>query len=81
MYYKVRPSRDLPNDAFYQTNSKHFITCFDKNNTELCTRAPTITDDWVISLSEADMSNVFNLDNIRKAAGLTGIPSYSLRAY
>ena len=80
MDYKVRPSRDLPNDAFLPDELNAFYTCFDKNNTELCTRTPTIAEDWVISLSEADMSNVFNLGNIRKATGPTGIPRYLLRA-
>ena len=78
--YKEIPSRDLPDDASLPDKLNAVYARFDNNNTVPCVRAPTRLEDWVILLSEADMSKVFNQVNTRKAAGLDGIPGHILRA-
>ena len=45
---KEDPTVICPTMPLYQTNSLHFTS--DKNNTELCMRAPVDPEDWVISL-------------------------------
>jgi hypothetical protein len=81
MDYKGRPSHYLPNDASQPDELNAFYARFDNtNNTVLCVRAPTNPEDWVISLSKADVSKVFNQVNTRKATGPESIPGHVLRA-
>ena len=80
MDYKRRPSRDLPNDASLPDELNAFYARFDNNNTILCVKASTDPEDWVVSLSEANVSKVFTQVNTHKAAGPDGIPGCVLRA-
>ena len=73
--YKGRPSHDLSNDASLPDELNAFHARFDNNNTEPCTSAPTISEDW-ISPSKADVSKVLNMLNTYKARGTDRIPGY-----
>ena len=75
--YKGRPNRDLPHNASLPDEPN---TRFDNNNIVPGVRAVTDPEDWVISLSEADLRKVFKQVNIRKAAGPDGFPGCVLRA-
>jgi hypothetical protein len=59
-----------PTMSLFQTNSMHFIHAL---TITTCTVLAGHTDpeDWVISLSEGDVSKAFNQVNIRKASGQT----------
>ena len=47
---------------------------FEASNTEACMRAPAVLDDYVITLSVADVSKTFKQVNIHKAMGPDGLP-------
>ena len=67
--YKGRPSLDLPKNTSLPDELNAFYACFDNNNIVQGVRVATDPEDWVISLTEADVSKVFNQVNIRKVAG------------
>lgn len=78
--YKGRPNSDLPNDASLPDELNACYARFDNNNIDPDVRAVTDPEDWVISLSEADVRRVFNQVNTLKSAGPDGIPGSILRA-
>jgi hypothetical protein len=63
--YKGKPSLDLPKNASLPDELNAFYACFDNNNIVQGVRVVTDPEDWVISLTEADVSKVFNQVNIR----------------
>ena len=67
MDYKGRPSH-------YQSNNASLPDELNQINVEPYVRTSAEPEDWVVSLSQADLSKVCNLFNTRKAAGLDGIP-------
>jgi hypothetical protein len=44
-------------------------------------REPAVPDEYVITLSIADVSKIFKQVNIHKAAGQDGLPGHVLRAF
>lgn len=77
--YKGRFNHDLPNDASLPDELNAFYVHFD-NNIKPAVRAVTDPEDWVISLSEADVRRVFNQVNTCKAGSPNDIPGCVLRA-
>ena len=73
--YKGRPRHDL-----FQTNSMHFMHASTITK-PYCAWVLGDPEDWVISLSEADVSKVFSQVNTRKVAGTDGITGRILRAW
>jgi hypothetical protein len=74
MYYKGKPSRELPNDASLPDELNSFYARFEASNTEPCMRAPAVPDDCVISLSIANVSKTFKQVNIQKFVWPEGLP-------
>jgi hypothetical protein len=64
---KGTTNSDLRNDTCLPDNTMHFNALFDNNNIVPGVRAATDPDHRVISLSEANMSKVFNRVNTHKA--------------
>ena len=73
VHYGLDPAMICPTMPLYPDELNIFYACFNSNNTIQGVRYPTETEDWVISLSEADMSKVFHLVNTHKVAGPDGI--------
>jgi hypothetical protein len=67
--YKGKPRSELPSDASLPDEQNAFYAHFEASNTEVCTRAPTVPNICVITLSVADVSKSFKQVNTHKAAG------------
>ena len=78
--YKGKHSCELPSATSLPDELNHFYARFEASNTEACMRASTVPDDYVITLSVADVSKTFKQVNIHKAAGPDGLPGRVLRA-
>ena len=78
--HKGKHSRELPSDTSLPDELNYFYTCFEASNTEACIRASVVPDDYLISLSVADMSKTFKHVNIYKTAGPDGLPGHVLQA-
>jgi hypothetical protein len=70
--YKGKHSQELPSDASLPDKVNAFYAHFEASNTESCMRAPAVLDDYVITLSLADVSKTFKQVNNHKAAGPDG---------
>ena len=57
--YKGKHSRELPSDTSLPENLNLFYARFEASNTEACMRASAVLDDYVITLSIADVSKTF----------------------
>ena len=57
--YKGKSRRELPSEARLPDELNAFYARFEASNTEACTRAPAVLDDWVITLSVADVNKTF----------------------
>jgi hypothetical protein len=78
--YKGKHSRELPSDTSLPDKLNHFYAPFKASNTEACMRASAVLDDYVITLSIANVSKTFKQVNIHKAAGPDGLPGRVLHA-
>jgi hypothetical protein len=56
---KGKPSCELPSDASLPDELNAFYSHFEVSNTEACMRAPAAADDYVITLSVANVSKTF----------------------
>ena len=54
--YKGKPSCELPSDVSLPDELNGFYACFEASNTTACIRTPAVKDDFVITLSIADVS-------------------------
>ena len=77
--YKGKPRHALHSDGSLPDELNAFYARFEASNTEECTRAPAVLDDYVITLSVADVSKTFKQVNIHKAAGPDGLPGRVLK--
>ena len=77
--YKGKHSRKLPSDTSLPDELNNFYTRFEANTTETYMRASAVPDDYVITLSAADVSKTFKQVNIQ-ATGPDGLPERVLRA-
>ena len=57
--YKEKHSRELPSDTSLPDKLNHFYARFEASNTKACMRASAVLDDYVITLSIADVSKTF----------------------
>jgi hypothetical protein len=78
--YNRKPSHELPSEASLTDELNSFYARFEASNTEACKRAPAVLDEYVITLSLADVNKTFKQVNIHKAAGPDGLPGCVHRA-
>jgi hypothetical protein len=57
--YKGKHSHELPSDTSLPDELNHLNARFVASNTEACMRASAVPDDYVITLSVADVSKTF----------------------
>ena len=74
--YKGKPSRKLSSEGRVLDK----LNTLYARNTESCMRAPAVPDDFVLTLSVADVSKTFKQVNIHKAAGPDRLRRRVLRA-
>ena len=57
-YYRLQrdASHELPSDTNLPDELNYFYARFEASNTEICMRAPAVPEDYVITLSVADVS-------------------------
>ena len=77
---KAKPSRKLLSDVSLPDDLNTFYARIEASNIEVCMRAQAVQDDFVITLSVADVSKTFKWVNIHKAAGPDGLPGCVLAA-
>ena len=74
--YQRKPSRELPSGASLPDELlSTFYVHFEASNTEPCKRPPAVPDDYVITLSVADVNKTFKRMYVHKATGPDGIAS------
>jgi hypothetical protein len=80
--YKGKPSHELPSDSSLSDEIHLFSAHFEASNTEPCMNTPTVRNNYVITLSEADVIKTFKQVNIHKVQGQTnyqnGYSEYAL---
>jgi hypothetical protein len=67
-------------DTSLQDEQNNFYARFEVRNTETCMRGSAVSDDFVITLSAADVSKTFKQVNIHKATGPDRLPGRVLQA-
>ena len=68
MYYKGKPSCELPSYVSLPDELNAFYACFEASKTEACMRAQAVPDYCLIMLSIANVSKTIKQVNIHKAA-------------
>ena len=67
--YKGKPCCELPSDASLPDELNAFFSHFEVSNTEACMRVPTAADDYVITLSVADVSKTLKTGKHSQGCG------------
>ena len=77
---KEKPRHKLSSDVSLLEDFNTFYACFKASNTEPCMRISALIDNYVITLSIANVSKTFKQVNIHKAAGQDKLPGRVHRA-
>ena len=78
--YKGKPSHQLPSEASLTDELNVFYDRFEASKTEACMRASAVPDNYVITLTVADVNvDLFNVF-AHKAAGPNRLPGRALTA-
>ena len=76
--YKGKPRHKMASNASLLDELNAFVAHFEASNTEARIRAPAVSDDCAIMLS--DVSKTFKQFNIHKAVRPDGFPGHVLKA-